>query len=155
MNLVQLNLAPLLTWECHSCFVSGCFTAFLTHFSLFIAFPFPAVLWFFFPLSSCLFVLNRMFWLVNLSCLLLDVTLLATCSLFSGPRHLALLIYIFMSAPNHFAPVVFKAAVGVAGDKEVHLPRQEQPEGTSWNHQLHSRVWWGLKPQRGGIIFFL
>lgn len=39
-------------------------------------------------------------------------------------------IYLF-PPPNHFAPVVFEGAVGVAGDKEVHLPRQEQPGGTS------------------------
>lgn len=102
---------------------------------------------------SHLFVLNRKLWLVNQSCLLLDVTLLATCSSFYGPHHLVRLIYIFMFTPNHFALVLFEAAVGVAGDKEVHLPRQEQPEGKSWNHQLHSHVWWGLKPQREGLSF--
>lgn len=65
-------------------------------------------------------------------------------------------LYIHVCPPNHFAPVVFKGAVWVAGDKEVHLPRQEQPGGTSWNHQLHAHVSWvGFKTTARGIFFFL
>lgn len=47
--------------------------------------------------------------------------------------------YLF-SAPNHFAPLMFKGAATLTGDMEVHLPRQEQPGGTSGIHQLHARV---------------
>lgn len=101
VNLVQLNLSPLLRRECCSCFVPGSYTAFLAHSSGFITLPFCAVT----ILSSLvailhflsLFFFNRALWPVSLSCLLLSVTLPATCSSFSG---LALLcpsyLYIYL-----------------------------------------------------------
>lgn len=44
VNLVQLNLPPLLRQECRSCFVSGSYMAFLAHPSHFVAFLFRAIL---------------------------------------------------------------------------------------------------------------
>lgn len=157
VNLVQLNLPPLLRRECCSCFVPGSYTT--SHSSHFTALPFCAVT----ILSSLvailhflsLFFFNRTLWL-----LLCPVCSFMSLFLPPAPHFLALrrsvhLIYIFICDWNHFAPVVFGGAVRGAGDKEVQLRRQKQPGGRNWNHQLlHMSPGWGLKPQRGGLLFF-
>lgn len=63
-----------------------------------------------------------------------------TCSSFSNGHHcVCSLVYLFF-VPNHFALLMFQRAGTLTGDMEVHLPRQEQPGGTSTDHQLHAPV---------------
>lgn len=75
-----------------------------------------------------------------LLCKFLCHFLTPTCSSFSNVHHcVCSLVYLF-SVPNHFALLMFQRAGTLTGDMEVHLPRQEQPGGTSTDHQFHAPV---------------
>lgn len=81
----------------------------------------------------------------------------ATCSSFSNSHHsVCSRVSSLFFVPNHFALLMFQGAGTLTGDMEVHLPRQEQPGGTSRNHQLHAHVSWvGFKTTAKRDYLFL
>lgn len=81
----------------------------------------------------------------------------ATCSSFSTSHHsVCSRVSSLFFVPNHFALLMFQGAGTLTGDMEVHLPRQEQPGGTSRNHQLHAHVSWvGFKTTAKRDYLFL